>query len=311
MRLPTLPVIVTTLCLTSPAAHAAKATFTAGGFLLSVDGGPAAAVASVESGNGVAELTVAPGAIADKRLTGQVIVQPMRIRYVPGSAAALEGWLADGLIPDTRRANGEILLLDSTGKASTRRTFANAGVQQLAIPALDAASREPLFLHATVKPLTTSYETDKTGTVPAASPKAKAVLTSGFRLTIDGLDTSGVERIDAITVTQTLSASGVPQSVDVSNVVVSLTARTSEAWFEWFEDMVKAGPSNELERTGKLELLSVDGQTRATLRLQGLGVISVGAERADGWVTKKGATKASGRVKVEMYCESVAYEPQA
>lgn len=309
MRLRTFFLILLALGGTASSARAAKATFTAGGFLVSVDGATPGPVASVESGNAVAQVTVVAGAIADKRLTGQVTVQPMKVRFVPGTAGALESWLAEGLLPGTRRASGEVLLLDATGKAASRRTFANAGILQLAIPALDASSTAALFLTTTVKPATTTYETDKTGAAGDLGGKAaKAVLESGFRLTIDGLDTSGVAKIDAITATQTLSATGVPQAVEVSNVVVSLTGRTSEAWFEWFDDMIAAGPSNALERDGKIELLSANGQTRAIVRLHGLGIVSVGAERADGWVTRKGAAKASERVKVEMYCESIGYE---
>lgn len=289
---------------------ATRATFTAGAFLLAVDGGDPTPVASVEGGNTVGQVSAGGGAIPDKQLTGSVLVQPMKIRFVPGTSKPLEGWLAEGLLPHTERASGEVKLLDTSGKAVSRRTFTDAGIQQLAIPTLDAASTEPLSLTATVQPAATKYETDASGGGKIGGKAAKALLASDFRMTVDGLDASGVAKVDAITVTQVLSASGVPQSVAVSNVVVSLVASTSSQWFTWFDDMIAGGASNDLERDGVIELVTTNQQeVRARIRLHGLGIVAIGAERADGWVTKKGAANASGRVKVEMYCESVEYEP--
>lgn len=296
----------------APVANAAtKPTFTAGAFLLSVDGSEASLVASVDAGNTVGQVAVVGGGpIPDKQLTGTVLVQPMKIRFAPGTTRALEEWLADGLLPGDRRASGEVKLLDSSGKAVSRRTFLNAGIQQLVIPTLDVASNDPLSLSAVVKPTATTYETDSSGGGKVGSKAAKAVLSSSFRMTVDGLDASGVAKIDAITVTQVLSTSGVPQSVEVSNIIVSLTASTSSAWFTWFDDMIAGGGSNALERDGAIELRVGNAQdVRGTIRLRGLGIVSIGAERADGWVTKKGAAGASERVKVEMYCESVEYVP--
>jgi len=291
-------------------AATSKATFTAGAFLVSVDGGGAALVSSVEGGNTLGQVLAAGGAIPNKRLTGQVLVQPMKIRFAPGTALELEKWLGDGLLPGVRRSSGEVKLLDSTGKSASRRTFQTAGIQTLTIPALDGTSKAPLSLTVGVKPSSTTYETDSSAAAKI-NPKGKTALEANFRLSIDGVDTTSVAKIDSLTITQVLSATGVPQSVEVSNLVVSLAANSSAGWFSWFDDMLAAGDNSDVEeREGKIEFLGSNRQeVLGTVELHGLGLISIGAERADGWVTKKGAASASERVKAEMYCERVSYKP--
>ena len=40
-----------------------------------------------------------------------------------------------------------------------------------------------------------------------------------------------------------------------------------------------------------------------------LGIVAIGADKADGWVTKKGAKNAPGRVVAELYVENVRLKP--
>jgi hypothetical protein len=303
------------VALAARASAAPASTFTAGTFTVSVEGAASEAVAAVEGGDlvgSVGVLGVAADGIPNKRLVGDAVQQPMKIRLRPGSAPNLESWISRALLPEGLEASGAVILHDAGLNPVSQRTFEDAVLRSLALPVLDAASNQPASITVTVLPRRTTYDL-ASGPKPSLGVKSKEFLASGFRLTIDGLDTSGVAKVEVPPVVQTSGEAGTPSALEVPNLTLSLQASTASGWFDWFQEFVIDGKNGDAsERSGRIELLGPDGKkVLAAIVLKGLGIVSLSSERADGWLTKKGAKSASERVKAVLYCESLGYEPSA
>jgi hypothetical protein len=309
--------LVAMLVVCGPAGASAAAvpkTFTAGFFTVSLDGGTPELVQAVEGGDlvGVVESTPVVGGVPNKRLAGDPVPELLSFRFPPGSPT-LATWIGSAFPPAVETRDGAVTYGNDKAQGVAERTFQDALVTRVVFPKLDAASKDPASILLLVQPAATIYGVGSAGVLPV-NVKQKSSTLGNFRLAIDGLDTSQVAIIDALEVEQPLVAAGggfEPAGFAVSNLVVSLGAASSTSWFEWFEDFVVQGNNGDaFERDGRLEFLSPDLKTVvATLELQNLGIVSIGADRADGWVTKKGAKAATGRVVAELYVENVTLKP--
>jgi hypothetical protein len=138
------------------------------------------------------------------------------------------------------------------------------------------------------------------GSAPAfANSRARPMLASNFRLSIDGLDTSRVNKVDAFVLKQVAASlsnvdrrdleqqlkkkaeSGERRELapgatvsDVSDLVFSVLTTSVGSLEKWFDSFVVQGKNAASEeRTGKLELLGPDMQTvLLTVTLRGLGI---------------------------------------
>jgi len=294
----------------------AAETFTAGMFQATLSGEAADAIEAVEGGDAVGVVTIdaGPADIPNKHLAREFVVEPISLRFQP-SAAGLVRWASEGLPPMRALRTGAIRGASVDGIVLAERTFKDAIVTRVDFPGLDVASLEGDSLRMIVQPVSTTYSLVEDGSTLKTVKTPKRITRAAFRLTIDQLDTSGVATIAPLSILQPiqpLAGGGFHATgYQVSNLVVSLSAAKSESWFAWFDDFVVKGNSTDSsERTGKVEYLSADLKSViGTVELRGLGIVSIGAERADGWVTRKGAKSASGRVVAELYVESATLKP--
>jgi hypothetical protein len=93
-------------------------------------------------------------------------------------------------------------------------------------------------------------------------------LQSNFRLQIDGVDCTGVSRIETSRIARTRVGFAIP---DLS---VTLDSVGSQTWYAWYEEFLKVGRSDPgLKKAGLLTLLAPDIQSGlASVKLSGLGI---------------------------------------
>jgi hypothetical protein len=142
----------------------------------------------------------------------------------------------------------------------------------------------------------------------------KQFLPSNFRLEIDGLDCTKVNKIDAFTVKQTVAGSQVGASrdfaktsskVEFPNLKISIAASAAESWQKWFESFVVQGRNDDgSEKSGKLVLLSANrADTLAEIKLQNMGIFAL----------RQANTGSAGdnvnRLEAELYVERMEFIP--
>jgi hypothetical protein len=200
--------------------------------------------------------------------------------------------------------SGSIHTLDLNFKARRETTFENGLITGVALPPLDAASKDPGYFEVTIRPESTRVLKGDGSTVKPPPVKAKLWLTSHFRLNIDGLETKKVSRIEAFSIalvpTQTAEVP-LPGKPDPSDLVVTLPETDSESWSDWFEDFVVKGESGpDREKTGVIEILNPTlKDSLCAIELRGLGIYSLSPapEIDNGKVVKTLA---------KMYCQEAA-----
>ncbi len=250
---------------------------------------------SVSGGNIVADV-VAERAGAGKRL-GRVRYEPFVLETGPAMAPEFWKVLQNG--PGPAPLDGAVVLVDFNQKVLKRLEFVNARVTEIALPALDASSKDMASLLVTLVP-DMVRALPGSGNAPAFTiSKARPMLAGNFRLSIDGLDTARVNKIDALVLKQVAASLGnadrrdleqqlkkkvesgerrefAPETMapDVSDLVffASMVGVGSlEKWFESF--VVRGNNAASEEKNGKIELLSADLQTvLLTVTLRGLGI---------------------------------------
>jgi len=182
------------------------------------------------------------------------------------------------------------------------------------LPALDARSRELVFLTLKLSPETTlrGKPTGKPSIPPVSN--RKRWLAANFRLGFD-VDTSlsnacrRVSKIDAISVKQVFNGHELGESRDpikrahleISNLVITLPEAFAEPFYAWHQSFVIDGVNSDKdEKSVTLEYLAQDlKETLFTLKLLNVGIISVTPVPAGSYQLSQ--------VKVEMYCEQLSF----
>jgi hypothetical protein len=191
------------------------------------------------------------------------------------------------------RTSGTILVYHAQGTG--RLEFKNARITEVRFPACDASAKEPAYLSLKMAPEYTRYQ--KGGMNPARRRAAQKLwLPSNFRLTIDGLDCSAINKIDAFTVKQTRTRAPERGHTKVWGdphvLKVTMPERTLRTWsVKWVGPELDASKNEFTPRAGKIEYLSAQGQPLATLSFR---------------VSRLGRLRSieGGSAAAELYCDS-------
>ena len=200
-----------------------------------------------------------------------------------------------------------------------RLDFHQALISEIGLPALDASSKEPARMTLKISPEWTKNKPRKTpgesiaGRYPIDPRKQKRWMPCNFRLRIDGLEEAckRVSKIEALTIKQKNVELSVgehrynlrePASLEIPNLVITLTEHAGQGFYDWHEKFVLEGHNTpEYEKTGTLEYL--DSNMKDILfvcHFHHLGILKLTPD-------KLGAEEIR-RMKVEMYCESMEWE---
>src|SRR5262249_34376277 len=200
--------------------------------------------------------------------------------------------------------------LDYNLRETSRLEFSGGLVSDIQIPKCDGASKDAAYF--TIK-FALEYTRYKQGSGQPVSgpglpqPSRPNWLCSNFRLLIDGLDCTHVNRIDAILIRQhileylvgqTRSPEKRPTYVELPNLAVTLAQSSAASWYDWYEDfIIKGHNEGGKEKNGTLEFLAPDlRQVLLTLTFKGLGIFTLSPEKV-----QAGSDKIP-QVTAEMYC---------
>jgi phage tail-like protein len=270
---------------------------------------------SFEGGSATGEVVVeSPGSdgLARKHI-GNVKYEDITVQVGASASKAVYDWVSATFARKHQRKSGAIDTVDFQGKTVGLLQFQDALLTEVGMPALDAASKDAAKMTLKFSPEVTRRSSGGGGTVPADFSKVqKTWLTSNFRLEIDGLDTSKVNKVEALTIKQKVVENPVGEGRDVRpelggieypNLVIELPDSSSTSFFAWHEDFViKGNDRQDKGKTGVLRYLSPDLKTDLfTLKFSGLGIFKCTPEKSEA------GAETIRRVKAEMYVEEITF----
>ena len=142
--------------------------------------------------------------------------------------------------------------------------------------------------------------------------KQKVWLPSNFRLTLPGLDCTGVSKIEAIDVTIGIASrtagamqetAHVATGLTIPNVKVTVEEVRAASWSDWIEQFVVQGDSGPQKlKAGSIEYLQAGlGQPLWRLDLGGVGICALRDLKAES------GDEQIRRLQAEMYCDTIKY----
>ena len=297
------------------AAAADTRSYVVGNFGAEIQGYPAFFIKSVEGGNASAP-PVVNGQRSDKypnKEPGTLKYDDARILVSTQIPKGLWEWVNAFASPQGGPPKQVTLsAFDYQLTEKGRRILDNAAISLLEVPGCDGNSRDPSYLTIGLTP----------GAVHEVAPTASKAPTTGksdqkpwlpmnFKLTIEGLDTTKVSKIDPITIKR--SASG----PEYSNLKLEVAETTMASWKQWAaqtfptgekgrvdDKMVAAQKTGKTEKVGKLELLSANRlETLLTINFEGLGIVQIVPDKAEA------AADSIRRSGVELYVERITISP--
>jgi phage tail-like protein len=300
-----------------------KRGYVAGKYGIELDGIMAGWVQSVEGGHATSDVVnekIGPDHIIHKHIAG-VKYEDITVNCGTGMSKGFYEWVKASFDHNYQRKGGAVITADYNFKEHSRLTWYNGLVSEIGFPALDAASKDAAKMTIKVKPEFTRVATTSGG--PSVSGKyainpnvQKKWLPANFRLKIDGLDCTRVNKIEAIVVKQKIIDNAVgelrdyeaePAHLEIPNLVVTLAESHSKEFYDWHEDFViKGNNGDDKEKGGTLEYLTPNLQEILfTLTFKHLGVFKLTPEKVEA------GSENIRRVKAEMYCEDIAFDYKA
>ena len=285
-----------------------------GNFALELDGKHAGWLLSAEGGHAVAEVIEerTEGSLLHKKHIGGVKYEDITVTFGLGMGPGLFDWLKGTFDGKAPRKNGAIVAADFNYKETSRLHFFGALVTEIGFPALDATSKEPAYMVLKFSPDFTQSAPPSPTPLPPPAAGQKKWLPSNFKITIDGLDTSRVNKIEALTIKQKVTENAVGEmrdyeqeatSVEVPNLVITLAESHARPFYDWHEDFVIKGNNDESkEKGGTLQWLEPNGRTPlGSLTISNIGIFKITADKVES------GSEGIRRVKAEMYCEDIRF----
>ncbi len=296
-----------------------KRGYIAGKYGIELDGINAGWVSSAEGGHATSDVVnekIGSDHIIHKHIAG-VKYEDITVTCGTGMSKGFYDWIKASFDHNYARKNGAVITADFNYKEYTRLNFFNALITEIGFPALDAASKDGAKMTIKFSPEYTRMQA-KGGSSIAGSYKndqtlQKKWLPSNYKLVIDGLDCTRVNKIEAITVKQKVVENPTgelrdyerePAHLEIPNLVVTLAESHAEKWYEWHENFVIKGDNGDnKEKGGSLTYLAPDLKTELfTITFSHLGIFKLTPEKVEA------GSENIRRVKAEMYCEEMKFE---
>ena len=252
---------------TSPTSSAATdRSYSTGVIGLTLEGITAGVVKKVEGGAAVAEVVVenvGPNNISKKHIAA---IKYENLSFDVGfDSKTVLDWIASTWKGLPARKSGVLQVGDYNYDIRSERQFNQALLIATTFPALDAASKESAFLKVTIAPESVREAAGSGKVRLGASKSSKVWLPSNFRLEMDGLDASRVNRIAPFTVGLTAVENPVGELRDYeksagrlafSDLKVTMAESFGATWAKWHQDFVISGMNGDAqEKNGAIVFL--------------------------------------------------------
>jgi hypothetical protein len=284
--------------------------YTAGKFALEIDGNVAGFVNTVEGGLAFGEVVNEQSDyFFFKKHLGNAGVRDIRLEFGADMEKSFYNWIAAALQGEHFSLSGAIVGVNFNGDVISRLEFQQAQITEVGFPALDATSKDTARMSMVLSPAHTVLNRKASGKLSVKGGGIqKRWLSSGFKLSIDGIDTTRVTKIDALTIKLPRTSFGEcyscenlppPQLVDFPHVVVT-TSEPADSVYDWFEKFVIDGNNEDSqEKRGTLAYLTADMKTLFTVKLSNLGIFEIMP------VATEAGSSSVPRLMAAMYCESM------
>lgn len=295
-----------------------KRGYTAGKYGIELDNINAGWVSSVEGGMATSDVVVEKigGDLYQKKHIAGVKYEDISVSCGTGMSKGFYDWIKASFDCNYARKNGAVISADYNYKAITRLDFFNALISEIGFPALDAGSKDAAKMTIKFTPETTRFKPEGGSSIANNykndQAKQKKWLPSNFKLTIDGLDCTRVNKIEAITLKQKNVVNAVgeqrdhemePASLEVPNLVVTLAESHAKDWYDWHKTFVIDGVNgDDKEKGGSLVFLTPDLKDLFTITFKHLGIFKLTPEKVEA------GSENIRRVKAEMYCEEMSFD---
>jgi len=291
-------------------------TYTAGRFLLDIDGSH---VAHLKKFDGLAmEADVAASGLGPDNVEKKNVAN---IKWTPGKATigigmgkGMQDWIQASFDKGYITKNGSFTAADFNYKAQSELTFMNALITGVTCPALDGSSKDNAYFDIEFQPEQVRWAKGSGASIQGnLGVKQKAWLCSNFRFELGGLPCSRVAKIDSWTWKCAVTADQVgifreptyhPAKVTVPDLKLSISMADHDAWAQaarkWFVD------GHHLEgdeMSGRIVFLGPDMKEElGEVELQNVGFkkFSTDASEAN--------KEAIARFNVELYVEKMKFK---
>ncbi|HMA97406.1 MAG TPA: hypothetical protein VKP30_32190 [Polyangiaceae bacterium] len=268
-----------------------------GGGVITLTGLGNTLVKSVQGGNPMQQPTVR-GQRSDKypdKVPGALRFEDATFELPVSAPSVFWEWVNAAAGPrDTAPKRMVLSEFDYTNREISHLIFEDCALRALELPACDSTSKSPGFLKLTVAPVRVIDAAVDATAKPAPDAKLKTWKSSGFRLSIDGLDATAVTKIEPLTIKRI--GRGL---VEYSNLIVTVADTDLDEWKQWSLQGFEGKPA---ERNGKLEYLSTDRTaTILSATFEGLGIVRLQREKYDPSIDP------TRRTRVELYVEKVTF----
>jgi phage tail-like protein len=279
----------------------------AAGWILGASGGHATSDVVTER--------VGPDHIIHKHLAG-VKYEDIVVKCGTGMSKGFYEWIKASFERKYIREDGAVCACDYNFKELSRLEFKNAMISEIGFPALDAASKDAAYMTVKIAADLTRRQPGSNQPVSSKYGSGKGVqkkwLPANFRLKIDGLDCTAVNKIESLVLKQKLVEHAVgqlrdyehePAYLEIPNLVITLAESHSKEFYEWHEDFViKGNNGQDNEKKGTLEFLTPNlKETLFTITFTQMGIFKLGDE------TVETGSENIRRVKAELYVEDMAF----
>jgi hypothetical protein len=282
------------------APSAAGRAYAGGALSLDISGVGPLYVKSIEGGNAVQTPTMR-GARADKypdKAPGAVRFEDVAVEVPLSQSSAFWDWVnafssPNPVPPKTITA----VMFDYNYTEKSRRVFDNSVITAFELPTLDSGAKDPGYfkLRYAVGETKENAGTAGAKATPGADSNAKWS-TCNFKVTIDGLATTRVAKIDPIVIKRSTKG-----PLEYSNITLAFSDVDADSWKAWSSQSISGKP---VEKNGTIELMAPNfTKTLLTIRLEGLGIVRLFAEPAEA------NSSQIARSKAELYVEKITFSP--
>lgn len=213
-------------------------------------------------------------------------------------------WIGETWTGKVSSKNGAVFGLDQSFNVQSRREFTNALLTEATFPTLGLGATAPGLIN--FKFLAERTNVGPAGGAVGSSQQHTAQMDSNrwtnFRLTVDGLDASGVKRIESFSVKQKVEtgAKGATSAgSEFPNLKIAIAEGTaSQGWSGWLDDFVINGKNQE--KNGKITFIGRQGEELASIQLLNMGIYGIYPDPNQG-------EDPNARVVAELYVERMEF----
>lgn len=251
------------------------------------------------------------------RQVGKPKFEDISIKVGMGMSTAFYTWISDFFNRKITRKNGAVVIADFDYKQRARRSFSDALISEVQLPALDGGSKEAAFMTVKIVPEGMTYETITNG-ARVESPENlrqpnKMWHAANFTFTIDGYEQefARTTKIDGFAIKQQILEypSGhrrtpirVPGRLEYPNLTVYIPAVDAGKIIEQANKrLLDYEAPGQGGMTGMIEMRSPDKTVLCTINLSGVDIVSAEPQKSEA------SAETIALVKVAIQVESMRF----